>query len=246
MGTDERARWPLAVLSSAVAAGLMFSASASTSRGEDLRASGGDVSSVVKERTKQINARRAEARRLQREIDALAGESTGGSTSGTSRTLSGLRRAGGLKSVTGAGLRIELSDTPRNLDFPGVNPNLLVVHQQDIQAFVNALWAGGARAIALQGQRLVSISGIKCVGNTVVIDGVPYSPPYVIEAVGDASRLRTALDQSPEVQTYRTYATDYQLGLAEDEQSDLRIEPYSGPISFRFAKPLLASRSQQR
>ena len=41
------------------------------------------------------------------------------------------------------------------------------------------------RPITLQGQRLISTTGIKCVGNTVVLDGVPYSPPYVIEAIGE-------------------------------------------------------------
>ena len=81
-----------------------------------------------------------------------------------------------------------LTDAPRSVDVPGLDPNVLVVHQQDIQAFVNALWAGGAEAISLQGQRLISTTGIKCVGNTVVLDGVPYSPPYVIEAIGDPAR----------------------------------------------------------
>ena len=52
------------------------------------------------------------------------------------------------------------------------------MHQQDIQAVVNALWAGGAEAMTIQGQRVISTTGIKCVGNTVVLHGVPYSPPY--------------------------------------------------------------------
>ena len=72
----------------------------------------------------------------------------------------------------------------------------LVVHQQDIQAVVNALWSGGAEAMTLQKQRVVSTTGIKCVGNTVVLHGVPYAPPYVITAVGDVDAMQRPLDDS--------------------------------------------------
>ena len=243
MGTAGRdgpgvGRW--AVFACTVAGGLLFAAAATTSDGMELRSTGGDVASVVKERTEQVTSRRVEARRLQAEVDRLAARGT--STDGTARTDGAedelLRSASGLLPVQGNGMRVELSDTPRSVNFPDIDPNLLVVHQQDIQAYVNALWAGGAEAVALQGQRLVTTSGIKCVGNTVVIDGVPYSPPYVIEAVGEPVQLRAGLNRSAEVETYRVYAEKYQLGLAEDEIGALHIEGYDGPIAFRYAKPL--------
>jgi uncharacterized protein YlxW (UPF0749 family) len=230
-------RW--AAFACAMVGGLLFSAAATTSDGLELRSTGGDVASVVKERTAQVTSRRAEAKRLQAQVDVLSQRGSRGSdTSEAGADDESLRFAAGLSPVQGNGMRIELTDTPRSIDYPEVDPNLLVVHQQDIQAFVNALWAGGAEAVALQGQRLVTTSGIKCVGNTVVIDGVPYSPPYVIEAVGEPIRLRAALNRSAEVETYRAYAERYRLGLAEDEIGDLHIEAYDGPIAFRYAKPL--------
>jgi uncharacterized protein YlxW (UPF0749 family) len=226
------------VFACTVAGGLLFAAAATTSAGLELRSTGGDVASVVKERTEQVASRRIEARRLQTEVDRLAARGAGGAapTEGGEDEL--LRAASGLLPVQGNGMRIELTDTPRSVNYPDIDPNFLVVHQQDIQAYVNALWAGGAEAIALQGQRLVTTSGIKCVGNTVVIDGVPYSPPYVIEAVGEPLQLRAALNRSAEVETYRDYAARYQLGLAEDEIGALHIEGYDGTIGFRYAKPL--------
>jgi uncharacterized protein YlxW (UPF0749 family) len=236
-------RW--AAFACAVAGGLLFAAAATTSGGMELRSTGGDAASVVKERTAQVTSRRAEARRLQAEVDRLSVRGSGPEgTAATAADDETLRFASGLSPVQGNGMRIELTDTPRALNFPEVDPNLLVVHQQDIQAFVNALWAGGAEAVALQGQRLVTTSGIKCVGNTVVIDGVPYSPPYVIEAVGEPIQLRAALNRSAEVETYRAYAERYQLGLAEDEIGDLHVEAYDGPIGFRYAKPLASSRGK--
>jgi uncharacterized protein YlxW (UPF0749 family) len=227
------------VFACTVAGGLLFAAAATTSHGMELRSTGGDVASVVKERTEQVASRRVEARRLQAEVDRLAARGTGTDGARPDSTEDELlRSASGLLPVQGNGMRVELSDTPRSVNFPDIDPNLLVVHQQDIQAYVNALWAGGAEAVALQGQRLVTTSGIKCVGNTVVIDGVPYSPPYVIEAVGEPLQLRAGLNRSAEVETYRVYAEKYQLGLSEDEIGALHIEGYDGPVAFRYAKPL--------
>ncbi|HUQ00706.1 MAG TPA: DUF881 domain-containing protein [Aeromicrobium sp.] len=238
MGAGDGRRWPIAVLACAAVAGLLFAAAATTSGGSDLRATGGDSASLVRERTEQITRRRTEARRLQAEIDSLTEATRSAPKSRSRRDLPALLAAGGLEAVQGPGMRIELSDAPRQVEFDDVNPNLLVVHQQDIQAFVNALWAGGAEAVSLQGQRLVSTSGIKCVGNTVVIDGVPYSPPYVIEAIGNPLRLRQSLDASPEVTTYRTYARDYQLGLTQADLTTIRMDAYAGPVEFGFARPL--------
>jgi uncharacterized protein YlxW (UPF0749 family) len=238
VGAEDARRWPIAALACATVAGLLFAAAASTSGGSDLRASGGDSASVVRERTEQITRRRAEARRLQAEIDRLTASSRGPFQSTLEPGMQDLLADGGLEPVQGPGVRIELSDTPREVEFDNVNPNLLVVHQQDIQAFVNALWAGGAEAVSLQGQRLVSTSGIKCVGNTVVIDGVPYSPPYVIEAIGNPLRLRDALDHSPEVVTYRTYARDYQLGLVQADLTNVHVDGYAGLVEFGFARAL--------
>ena len=50
---------------------------------------------------------------------------------------------------------------------------------------VNALWQGGARGIQVMDQRLISTSAVRCVGNTLILQGRVYSPPYRITAVGD-------------------------------------------------------------
>ena len=97
---------------------------------------------------------------------------------------------------TGPGVTVTLSDAPEeviDVDAPS-DMNLLVVHQQDIQAVVNAMWKGGAEAVTIQGQRVISTTGIKCEGNAVLLQGVPYPQPYVIEAVGDPAALIRRID----------------------------------------------------
>src|SRR3569833_1449764 len=80
------------------------------------------------------------------------------------------------------------------------SPDDLVVHQQDVQAVGNALWAGGATGMQIMDQRLISTSAVRCVGNTLILQGVVYSPPFRITATGAPDRLRAALDASPEIQ----------------------------------------------
>ena len=114
-----------------------------------------------------------------------------------------------------------------------------MVHQQDIQAVVNALWSGGAEAMTIQGQRVVSTTGIKCVGNTVVLHGVPYAPPYVITAIGDQQRLRAALANAEPVQIYRQYVEAYGLVYRERSPAEVTLGPYDG---FRRPEVRRASR----
>ncbi|CAM5285980.1 hypothetical protein SVIOM342S_02669 [Streptomyces violaceorubidus] len=64
--------------------------------------------------------------------------------------------------------------------YPEPQPDYLVIHQQDLQAVVNALWQGGADGIKVMDQRLISTSAVRRVGNTLILQGRVYSPPYKI------------------------------------------------------------------
>jgi uncharacterized protein YlxW (UPF0749 family) len=238
VGSHARQRWPVAVLTMCVLAGGLFAAAAVTSDGSDLRPAGGDVASLLQERALGVERSRAEARELQEDIDDLATSTPGSSLDELLDSLTRLQAISGLTPSRGPGVRVSLTDAPRSVDVPGLDPNVLVVHQQDIQAFVNAMWSGGAEAVSLQGQRLISTTGIKCVGNTVVLDGVPYSPPYVIEAIGEPAQLNAALDDSPEVVTYRDYVDRYQLGLETETLADIAMKPYAGTVGLSHARAL--------
>ncbi|KQY55896.1 hypothetical protein ASD11_15490 [Aeromicrobium sp. Root495] len=236
-GTHVRPRWPVAVFAASVVAGLVFAAAHLTADGSDLRPAGGDVGSLVAERARRVELQRVDARGLQGSIDALSRDAASGTVlKKLLATVSGLEDVAGLTTVKGAGVVVTLDDAPRTVEVPdGDDPNVLVVHQQDIQAFVNALWAGGARAITIHGQRLVSTTGIKCVGSTVVLDGVPYSPPYDIAAVGDPLELQAALNTSSEVSTFRDYVDRYQLGLDLEVKDSITAKPYAGSVGLRHA-----------
>lgn len=235
-GTRRRSRWRLWVPLALALAGLLFATSGLNADGTDLRPDNSDLRSLVEERTERVAAMRDDANELRDQIDGLSSNVGSETVTKQRRKSAELRGPAGLTEVTGQGLRVTLTDAPREVDVAGLDPNLLVVHQQDIQAFVNAMWAGGARAMTLQGQRLISTIGIKCVGNTVVLDGIPYSPPYVIEAIGGPAAMSLALEDSVAVTTYKEYADRYQLGLEVERSDALKAPAYDGTLDLRYAK----------
>ena len=234
-GAHARDHWPIAVVVIFAVAGFLFVASSVSAGGSDLRPAGDDVGTLLTERAERVDDARRDASHLRDSIDNLSASVDDAALKKQLDRTDKLRAVTGLSKVTGPGMRVTLTDAPREVEVPGLDPNALVVHQQDIQAFVNALWSGGAQAITLQGERLISTTGIKCVGNTVVLDGVPYSPPYVIEAIGEPGALDYALSTSSEVITYGKYSTKYGLGLKVDTVDWMTAGPYAGTIGLKYA-----------
>jgi uncharacterized protein YlxW (UPF0749 family) len=134
---------------------------------------------------------------------------------------------------------VTLDDAPRGGTRPAdAMPDDLVVHQQDVQAVVNALWAGGAEAMMLMDQRVISTSAVRCVGNTLILQGRVYSPPYKITAVGDRTKLRGALDADPAIQNYLQYVAAYGLGWKVEDHSRVTLPGYSATVDLHYAKPV--------
>lgn len=143
----------------------------------------------------------------------------------------------GSRPVSGPGLVVSLSDAPASsASIPGVRPDDLVVHQEDMEHVINALWAGGAEAMTLQGERVTSTSAFRCSGNILLLHGKVFSPPYVIEAVGDPTALRRSLDASPGVATYKQYVEWVALGWSVSAEDDLDLPPYTGGTELLHAR----------
>jgi uncharacterized protein YlxW (UPF0749 family) len=137
-------------------------------------------------------------------------------------------------------LVVTLQDAQRDANgrFPrDASPDDLVVHQQDIQAVLNALWSAGAEAIQMQDQRIIATSVPRCVGNTLLLNGRTYSPPYTITAIGDAAAMQAALAAAPLVTLYKQYVVRFGLGYREEAKPDVQIVGHSEPVRTQFAQP---------
>jgi uncharacterized protein YlxW (UPF0749 family) len=233
--------WAAIVPLVAVGAGLMFATSARTAQGTDLRSSGRvDLVDVVRAQDRVVRERVAAVKQLQDQVDSLTAQAAPGNAevARLRAEAAALAPDVGTQGVTGPALSVSLNDAKRtaaSLPKPYTADDI-VVHQQDVQAVVNALWAGGAEAMMLQDQRVISTSAVRCVGNTLILQGRVYSPPYVIQAIGDPVAMRAALDQSKEVRVYRDYAD--LLGLAYDVASkdQASFPAYAGSLSLLHAR----------
>ncbi|HEY0118418.1 MAG TPA: DUF881 domain-containing protein [Cellulomonas sp.] len=177
-------------------------------------------SSKVEQLTNQVNDLSAQVHQLTAQSVADAGQSLGS-------VPTGFAVESGATPVTGPGLLVRLDDAPSDNAPADVSPDVLVVHQQDLQAVMNALWAGGAEAMELMDQRVVSTSAVRCVGNVLRLHGRVYSPPYEVRAIGDADAMRAALDASPAVAAYVRDAGRVGLGWEVDDTKNLQMPAYA-------------------
>ncbi|MBM3723082.1 MAG: DUF881 domain-containing protein [Actinobacteria bacterium] len=148
----------------------------------------------------------------------------------------------GVTEMAGQGLKVTLSDAP-SLDPvvsspSNVPPEAFIIHEEDIQAVVNALWRGGAKGISIMGLRIIESSAVKCVGNVLLLQGQVFSPPYEIYAIGDPSFLEQSLNTDPGVARIKESVERYRIGLAVQRQPLIELPAYVGPLVQRFAKPL--------
>ena len=234
-----RLTWRLVTTGIFAAAGLLLVTSAVSSGGTDLRAGRySDLADLARTENSRLQDLRADVASLNADIDRLSGQVHNPTHTRLERQVRGLEDPAGLTPVSGPGVQVTLQDAPAQVRAQAGNQVAnAIVHQQDIQAVVNALWGGGAQAVTLQGQRVVSTTGIKCVGNTVLLHGVTYSPPYVISAVGNPVRMRNALNDSAYVQAYLQAVDQYQLGWDLRTKSRVDAPAYDGSMEMRYARP---------
>jgi uncharacterized protein YlxW (UPF0749 family) len=237
--------WRLATPVVGLLSGALFVVSAHSSEGTDLRPGRfTDLASLVRYDANRVAGFQRQISQLTRQVNDLSGSVDSKQVHKLTRQLAALKGPAGLTPVSGPGVTVTLSDAPQatGQDLPDTvdNPNLLLVHQQDIQAVVNAMWKGGATAITIQGQRVITTTGIRCIGNSVQLQGVPYSQPYTIQGVGDVTSLSDAIAADPYLQTYRADAADPDINVGWDEQVEDRITApaYAGLTDVQYARVL--------
>jgi uncharacterized protein YlxW (UPF0749 family) len=234
--------WRIGTPLVALLSGTLFVASAQSSDGTDLRPGRyDDLASLVDAEAERYDRLADQVIALNEEVAELGSRVEDDTVQRMQAEVESLRDPAGLAKRAGPGLKITLSDSPDEvIDAATGDKNLLVVHQQDIQAVVNALWKGGAEAVTIQGQRVISTTGIKCEGNSVLLQGVPYPQPYVIRAVGDVGELATAIAVDRYLQVYREQADDpdIAIGWELDVEDELSAPAYDGLLGLSFARPL--------
>lgn len=239
---DSSARaWRYGVPVVCLLAGLLLGATHGVSGGSEIRRSDAPrLVDLVRDTQSAVDTLTAERGTLVTGIDSTHGR--GGSTAlaAMQDRIAELAADTGLNPVHGPGLVISLTDAQRDANgrFPrDASPDDLVVHQQDIEAVLNAVWSAGAEAVQMQDQRIVATSAPRCIGNTLLLNGRTYSPPYVITAIGDAAAMQDALSAAPLVTLYKQYVVRFGLGYTEEFSPDVQLTGSPVPARMQFAAP---------
>jgi uncharacterized protein YlxW (UPF0749 family) len=236
-----RSPWSFGVPLVCLLAGLLLAATHAVSGGAEIRRSDAPrLVDLVRDTQATVNRLKAERDALAAKIDSTHLKSSDAALAAMLRRSAELAGEADMNPVHGPGLVVTLDDAQRDANgrFPrDASPDDLVVHQQDIQAVLNGLWSAGAEAIQMQDQRIIATSVPRCVGNTLLLNGRTYSPPYTITAIGNATAMQAALAAAPLVTLYKQYVVRFGLGYNEDVKPDVRIVGHAEPVRMHFAEP---------
>jgi uncharacterized protein YlxW (UPF0749 family) len=239
--TSRPSGWSVLVPVVAVAAGLLFATSGRTAQGTDLR--GGEVSELsglIAERERVVGRQEEQLAELQAQVEALTEQAATRNAAVAATQQAGEQGAtsAAVVALTGPGVEITLDDAPQTADGgrpAEARPDDLVIHQSDVQAVVNAVWAAGADGVTIMGRRLVATSAVICVGNTLLLQGRTYSPPFVVEAIVDADAVRAELAASPQVAILQQAVEDFGLTFAVEARPEVELPAYDGLLDMEYA-----------
>ena len=183
----------------------------------------------VEDLSERLKAMESENKILLQEINELRKK---GADKVADHGLERERLLAGTTEVEGVGIEIVLDDSTISKK-ANENPNLYIIHDEDLLRVLNELRAAGAEAISLNDQRIVAMSEVRCAGPTVSVNNVRSAPPYVIKAIGTPKTLISALRlRGGVVETFEFWGIQVKIKAAEK----VRIPALKAPRNFEYAK----------
>lgn len=208
--SEPTSRHPVGTAGAVLLVLALFGLLVSTAAGQSSRNAGVDETSRAA-LIAQIEARRESLSRTQDRIGRLRADTTlleqrrealAEDETLVRTQLEGVRTRTGYGAAQGPGVRVQLADSPSGVESG-------VVRDSDLALLVDALWGAGAEGIAVDGHRLTALSAFRNVGPAVHVNGVPLTPPYVVEAIGDPRTLQSDLVEGARGQEFLTLADAY-------------------------------------
>ena len=145
------------------------------------------------------------------------------------------RMASGMIALQGPGVIAIFDDSAARSIPENEDPENYILHDYDLRDILNTLWAAGAEAISLNGERIVSNSSLYCVGTTVICNATRLSPPYEVRALGEPDALNSALQGSPQMAKFNRRAQIYDLPVNIELSRQVEVPAYNGSLVFKYA-----------
>lgn len=192
-----------------------------------------EMASLLKQAESERDSLRSEVHKLQAQLNEVINQEKS-ITARIQEELEQARGAAGFMDMEGPGLIITLKDSTRAAQ-PGQDPNLFLIHDEDLLKLVNEIKAAGAEAIAVNDQRVVASTEIRCAGPTISVNNTRIGPPYVIQAIGDPAGLESALKmRGGIIETMQFWGIQVQM----EKKDHLVLPAYVGSHALKFARPV--------
>lgn len=136
----------------------------------------------------------------------------------------------GTTAVKGPGVVLTIEDSKKTISATD-NTNLYIIHDEDVLKVINELRAAGAEAIAINDQRLISVSEIRCAGPTISINNTRISAPYEIKAIGNAKNMENAIKMRGGVAESLSV---WGIQLNVRKEDNIIIPAYKGATQFKY------------
>lgn len=135
--------------------------------------------------------------------------------------------------LKGEGIIITMTDAAQNSENSTIDTDSLV-HDSDVLSVVNELKVAGAEAISVNDQRIISISGIRCVGPSIQVNYQKISTPIVIKAIGNAQWLESAMNIKNGVVDTLKGSTG--IGISVVRSNNVEIPKFDGTLNFKYTE----------
>jgi uncharacterized protein YlxW (UPF0749 family) len=178
----------------------------------------------------QVVELRAQVSALQHQVSAT------GATASLAASVDQQKLTAGLVPVRGPGVLVSLDDSSRAVG-PADDANNFIIHDYELRDIISLLWLSGAEGITVNGERIVNVSSLYCVGSTILVNDTRLSPPYEVRAIGDPAELEQAIQSAKNLTKLKARVKAYGVQLKMTPQKDMLLPAYTGNLTIRYARP---------
>lgn len=187
---------------------------------------------------KEQNDLKAQLQDLRAQLDEIQTNAAtqSGAASELEKRLNELKAQAGLSPMTGDGVMVQLDDS--HTVAPGAtNLDQAICHSTDLTDILNTAWRGGALAISINAQRVVSSTSVYCVGSTIMVNGTLLSPPFNIAVIGPQNSVLGAFDDPSQLRDIKARRDVQGLGFRVTRANAINVPAYDGALTVRVATP---------
>ena len=196
-----------------------------------------DAANALQKEQATLKTQLAELRGRLDEIQRNASTQSGAARELQAR-VDDLKEQAGLTPRAGDGVVVQLDDA-RSTGLAARDIEKSICHATDLTDILNTAWRGGADAIAVNDERIVSSSSVYCVGSTIMVNGTLMSPPFSVAVIGPQNALLEAFDDPQQLSDIKQRRDVQGLGFRVTRATQIHVPGYTGALNIRYAEPRL-------